>query len=157
MIVRIPDLSDEVRLVDFREQATVINEVLGAGHRVVDRRFDSDVRVQAEVYRHGTDVYFIGSVAGKVTCTCPRCLDEFEWPLARKFRFLIVKADAAETFDDDTGLDHYEGDELDLGRLAREQVLLGLDESVLCSEDCKGLCAGCGANRNHEPCTCEPT
>jgi len=26
---------------------------------------------------------------------------------------------------------------------------------ILCREDCKGLCPGCGANLNIEPCRCE--
>ena len=81
-------------------------------------------------------------------------LDEFRWPLRREFRFLIVKAGPDRDFEDDLGLDHYDGDELDLGRLAREQALLALDDSGLCSEACRGLCAHCGANLNRETCDC---
>ncbi len=67
---------------------------------------------------------------------------------------MIVKAGLADTPDDDAGLDHYSGEELDLGPLVREQAVLALDDSAMCSDDCKGLCAGCGANRNREPCRC---
>ena len=44
------------------------------------------------------------------------------------------------------------GDELDLEPLARDAVLLELPLAPLCSEDCRGLCPVCGANRNTEPC-----
>jgi len=46
------------------------------------------------------------------------------------------------------------GDELDLEPLARDAVLLELPLAPLCTEDCRGLCPTCGANRNTEPCDC---
>jgi uncharacterized protein len=156
MIVRVPDLTSEVRALDFREHAAGLNDILNAGRGWAEQRFEGDVSVQGEIYKQGSDVYFNGTVAGQVTCTCPRCADEFTWPMRRDFNFLIVKAQPGQDFEDDAGLDHYESDELDLGRLAREQAVLGLDDSVLCSERCRGLCAGCGANLNRETCTCRP-
>ena len=46
------------------------------------------------------------------------------------------------------------GDELDLEPLARDAVLLELPLAPLCTEDCRGLCPVCGANRNTETCAC---
>jgi len=154
MIVRVPDLTSEVRNIDFKESAAGLNEVLGSAPGWADQRFEDDVAVHGEIYRHGTDVFFSGTVAGNVACACPRCLDEFSWSMRRDFTFLIAKAQPGQQFEDDAGLDHSDSDDLDLGRLAREQALLALDESVLCSEVCRGLCAGCGANLNREACTC---
>jgi uncharacterized protein len=48
------------------------------------------------------------------------------------------------------------GDELDLEPLARDAILLELPLAPLCTEDCKGLCPTCGANRNTESCDCSP-
>jgi uncharacterized protein len=45
-------------------------------------------------------------------------------------------------------------DELDLGPLVRELLLLELPLAPLCRPDCRGLCPGCGADRNEESCTC---
>jgi len=154
VIVRVPDLTGEVRRVEFSEQPAALNQILASARRWSEQRFDEDLTVGAEVYKHGTDVYYHGTILGEVTCTCPRCLDEFRWPLRRDFRFLIVKAPTDPDFEDDAGLDHYDGDEIDLGRLAREQALLALDDSLLCSEACRGLCVHCGANLNHEGCRC---
>jgi len=155
MIIRVPELSEEVRHVDFQEPAAAVNEVLASSPRLADQRLADDVAIDAELYRHGSDVYFSGRLEGQVHCTCTRCLDEFEWSLARDFKFLIVKAGLSDSPEDDTGVDHYSGDELDLGPLVREQTVLAMESSVLCSDDCKGLCAGCGANLNSDPCTCE--
>jgi len=48
-----------------------------------------------------------------------------------------------------------EGDELDLDELATTAFILAMDTKNLCSEDCKGLCPGCGVNLNETPCRCE--
>ena len=45
--------------------------------------------------------------------------------------------------------------ELELDELMREVFLLEMDTKNLCSEDCKGLCPGCGADLNREPCRCK--
>jgi len=49
----------------------------------------------------------------------------------------------------------FEGDELDLTELVREQILLNLPEQTFCNPDCKGLCPKCGQNRNLIDCNCE--
>jgi len=46
----------------------------------------------------------------------------------------------------------YSGKEIDLAPALREQVLLALPPSPLCREDCRGLCAFCGADRNLGEC-----
>lgn len=154
MIVKVADLSDVVRRARYRESAAALNEILGRSSPRLDEQFEGDLDVDAELYRSGDDVFLQGRITGTVRCVCRRCLDEIHWPLERGFRFLLVKAGTEAEPEDDAGLDHYSGDEIDISPLIREQALLALDESVLCSEDCKGLCAGCGANLNREPCTC---
>ena len=45
--------------------------------------------------------------------------------------------------------------ELDDGDVYKRQVL-AMDSKHVCSEDCKGLCATCGADLNQGPCGCKP-
>ena len=47
------------------------------------------------------------------------------------------------------------GDRLDVADLAQQLVLSVLADGLRCSDDCKGLCAVCGANRNAGACSCE--
>ena len=35
-------------------------------------------------------------------------------------------------------------------------MVLAMDSKHVCSEDCKGLCATCGADLNEGPCGCKP-
>jgi uncharacterized protein len=48
----------------------------------------------------------------------------------------------------------YEGTEVDLSPLIREQVLLALPTRPLCEDDCRGLCPHCGVNLNRTTCEC---
>ena len=49
-----------------------------------------------------------------------------------------------------------EGSEVDLDELVTTAFVLAMDTKNLCSEDCKGLCAKCGADLNLGPCGCRP-
>lgn len=59
----------------------------------------------------------------------------------------------AEGEDDDIVL--LDQGEVDVGELAYTAFILDMDTKHLCSEDCKGLCPGCGVNLNQAPCRCK--
>lgn len=46
--------------------------------------------------------------------------------------------------------------EIDITEDIREELLLDIPQRFKCSENCKGLCSGCGANLNRGKCKCEP-
>ena len=49
------------------------------------------------------------------------------------------------------------GEQIDLGPVAREAVLLDAPATPLCRPDCAGLCPVCGVNRNETACSCDGT
>ena len=49
-----------------------------------------------------------------------------------------------------------EGNEVDLDEVAGTAFILDMDTKNLCSDNCKGLCAKCGADLNNGPCGCRP-
>ncbi|MCB1215051.1 MAG: DUF177 domain-containing protein, partial [Deltaproteobacteria bacterium] len=49
----------------------------------------------------------------------------------------------------------YHGDEIELSHLLSQEILLSLPMSLLCREDCKGLCPQCSQNLNQGPCQCQ--
>jgi uncharacterized protein len=55
---------------------------------------------------------------------------------------------------DELDLSFYEGDQVDLSPLVREQIILALPTRPLCRDNCKGLCASCGINLNTQACSC---
>jgi uncharacterized protein len=69
-----------------------------------------------------------------------------------------VEGDVEATFDPEaTDEEGYKGKEIDLAGAIREQILLSVPPSPLCSEDCKGLCPKCGKDLNEGECGCDRT
>jgi uncharacterized protein len=46
---------------------------------------------------------------------------------------------------------YIEEQELDIGAWARDALVLALPAQIVCTEECRGLCAVCGANLNEDP------
>jgi uncharacterized protein len=63
-------------------------------------------------------------------------------------------AEAVEDEDND-GIILLEEGCVDVGDLARTAFILEMDTKTLCSEDCKGICPGCGVDLNQGSCTCK--
>ena len=58
-----------------------------------------------------------------------------------------------DEFEDDDAI-IFDGQELDFVDIIEQTLDFKIPASVLCKEDCKGLCQGCGANLNIEACSC---
>jgi uncharacterized protein len=83
---------------------------------------------------------------------CARCATEFEDPQTVEYSCVLVEEKQDEDNEDIVVLDK---DEVDLADLARTAFILDMDTTPLCSEDCQGLCPGCGVNLNEEACCCK--
>lgn len=92
---------------------------------------------------------------------CDRCLEPVEIPLDRDFDLFYRPADTAPSGEEvalDEGeaeLGFYDGAGLELEEALREQVLLLLPMHNVCREECQGICATCGQNRNQVNCDCQ--
>ena len=99
----------------------------------------------------------ISTVAGM---ECTRCLQPVEHKLHIPFKTEFITAEnytaakESELHEQDLDTAVYEGDKIDLSEIAREQILLNLPEQIFCTENCRGLCEKCGANRNLLDCNC---
>lgn len=85
---------------------------------------------------------------------CSRCLVPFEKELVVSFETLMATELADEASEDTILL--LKGTTVDLDEVMTESIVLAMETKNLCSEDCKGICAGCGADLNVEPCRCKP-
>ncbi|MDQ7006231.1 MAG: DUF177 domain-containing protein [Acidobacteriota bacterium] len=129
------------------------------GDRVEVRK----VRIRARLAptRRGIEVQ--GEYAARVGLHCSRCLEAVEKALEGDFRLYLqpVAGEEAEestseqsTRESDVDLFPVVGKQVDLAALLREQIDLALPVKVLCRDDCRGLCASCGANLNQVTCRC---
>lgn len=83
---------------------------------------------------------------------CDRCNKPFTQEKETSYESLLATELEDEENDDIILL---EDDQLELDELMTDVFLLSLDTKNLCKEDCQGLCAGCGADLNTEPCRCK--
>lgn len=110
-----------------------------------------DTPVDVALRLDGTEegVWASGTLSGRAELVCARCLKPFEAGFG---------VEVGELFASDPGEeDDYavtEPGEIDLVPMIRDAVLLALPFSPLCREDCRGLCARCGGDRNLGECTC---
>ena len=123
------------------------------------------IRAALELTRDGRTVFVHGDAHATIHPPCARCLKPVQVDLDPEIDLTYLpdpNADAAATADErELGADDldeftYVNDEIDVGGLLNEQLLLEKPFRVLCSESCKGLCPSCGANLTDAPCSCKP-
>ena len=85
---------------------------------------------------------------------CDRCTADFTQDVEFPIDVVLVKELANEE-NEDEWVFTLEGDSADLDDIVRTIFVLNMDSKLLCSDDCKGLCCGCGKNLNFETCSCE--
>lgn len=117
------------------------------------RPFAHDIHVKGKVRNMAGAMLLHAKLDTVLALICDRCAQPFEREKTVEYETLVARELANEESDDIVLLD--KDGELDLDELMQEVFLLGMDTKNLCSEDCKGLCSGCGADLNHEPCRCK--
>ena len=118
-------------------------------------------------------VFLTGNMQPNLIAPCKRCLKDVavNEPVSFSLRMVEKKehereleaagdddgaSETAGSFDlDQADAEPFDGKTIDLDPIVREQVLLALPVSVLCREDCKGLCTVCGQDLNEKDCGCE--
>ena len=120
-----------------------------------------DIQARFDLKRLGDHVLIEGTVATALALTCSRCLERSLLPVDVRFRYTLAprmdnREGEIELDTDDLEYGSYQDDTIDLEPLLFEQVFLQIPMKILCRRDCRGLCPGCGANLNVEPCRCGP-
>ena len=120
--------------------------------------FGAPLDWNVQVTNTGGALLVSGTVTGSATTECVRCLDPAEYDLTGEVEgYYLIPGRDADVPDEEReeyellGEDHV----IDLEPLFIAALSLAVPLTPLCDDDCKGLCAGCGANLNHEPCTCD--
>lgn len=119
--------------------------------------FKSPVKINAIINSRIRIVTLKLKIDAEVNLICDRCLGEYVQNHSFTYDATLVKDANAAGFDEETNDEylHVVDDEIDIGEIATDIVLLGLPTKMICSEDCKGLCFICGHNLNESDCKCE--
>jgi DUF177 domain-containing protein len=119
------------------------------GRSVVPAGAEAEADVTLVPFVGGIDVD--GTVTAPWVGICRRCAEPVSGELAIPVHERYADAPLAGT---DEELYPIVDDELDLGLLVRDAVVLELPMAPLCRPDCAGLCPRCGANLNEGACGC---
>lgn len=156
--LRIDDITAEVKELDFVEPDTEVNRLLAQGP-IREYRVEGPLSVRLSHYRSGMELFFSGLIKAEVTATCARCAEDFSVVSNRDFRFVLAPKSVGNLNGKDLNAEDlefslYDGEEVDVSPLIREQLLLALPTRPLCQEGCRGLCPNCGVNLNLQSCDC---
>ncbi|MFN0279249.1 MAG: YceD family protein [Pyrinomonadaceae bacterium] len=119
-----------------------------------------EARFSGETQRIDSKAHIRGNIEANFSLDCTRCLE----PVAKHIDVLfddvfVDSAEETQTSETEVGFEGLneslvQDGKIDIAEVVREQLLLALPDQVFCSDDCKGLCPKCGANRNLIDCKC---
>ncbi len=125
-----------------------------------DGRLESPVALSLDLNRRGSDIFIKGTAGVRAVLGCSRCLNEYSLELKTSLDIWCIVGGEPEQADDEdrenvlrvSGGAKY----VDLADPVRSELLVLLPLKPLCSEECKGLCPGCGTDLNSSSCSCNP-
>lgn len=121
----------------------------------------SPIRGKVSVVFRGDKFVINASLEVEVQLECRRCLGLFPQILKIDFQELFqqgmprITEGEVELEEEELNTFYFQGEVIDLGPSIRENILVSLPWSPLCSESCRGLCPSCGANLNFVDCQCQ--
>jgi uncharacterized protein len=129
-----------------------------------DYRKGNDASLQLHVLKTCDNVSLTGTAEIDIHPSCDRCLEVFKKHLRiplhvdlAPYREIEYEAgEEVELTEDDMNFSFYKGEEIDVGDIVREMLVIEIPIQYLCAESCKGLCSQCGKNLNLGACSCAP-
>lgn len=124
-----------------------------------DSRLAGRTELDVQAVRASEKVRLVGHIKATVEFECDRCLKPLSVVVDQGFDLLYVPplgiAEEHELGEDDLSIAFYQGGEIDIDDLVREQIELAIPMARLCGSECRGLCPQCGANLNNFDCACK--
>ena len=161
MRVRIDEIPESGRTLSFHWDQEMLAGFVPPGDPL-NPALSIPVNVRLFLDKQTDHVRITGTIKGALEVACHRCLKPFTFPLDEQVDIYLVtlehadRDDEVELEEDELLYEFFDGEVIEVDRLAAEQIFLALPVKILCSDDCKGICPGCGANLNEEACRCKP-
>lgn len=148
MKIVIADIPDEGLEVDIEERVELEDVVLSG-----------PVISQLSLNKVDGELIITGQLKAEMQLQCSRCLKDFTQRLDIAVNVVYhpaeeVTGEKHALKNDELDMGFYQGEELDLQELLKEQILLNTQMKPLCGEDCKGICPKCGKDLNTGQCNC---
>jgi uncharacterized metal-binding protein YceD (DUF177 family) len=116
-------------------------------------RYPHGVRFAALIRPISHEVFVEGTIEGRESETCARCLEEF----SRDVRVPIAEAYSEDVPASDALISDIAplvNREIDIDELVSQMLVVDEPIAAVCAPRCKGICPICGVNRNVQSCSC---
>lgn len=118
-------------------------------------QFRQPIVVDVTLEHNGKDIQVQGKVRAVVELCCSRCLQPVTYIVDTTFSAIIVDGHRQKEFSQEEEDVVFNWDGIaDLTPLVQEVIVSDIPLSILCQEECKGLCAICGSDLNDGTCDC---
>lgn len=171
MVVKIEEIKDDGLVLDEQMPLELLREAL-AEENAGGFRAQGGFRLHAKLVKVSGGVLLDARFNTELVAPCKRCLAEVDLAVPVAFTLNLVPPNLLEPDEKDhdeaekgesegsfklnnVSDEPFDGKTIDLDPILREQVLLALPISVVCRDDCRGLCSMCGQNLNERECGCE--
>lgn len=163
MQIRVDNLQGRPRILEFSEPVDSFPALVAMSEEgeVV---FRGDVSGSLSASYAGDVVRVEGHASVDAVFACSRCLARVERrldvPLVFCYQELELHHGAGDPEDveltlRDLELIPFQGDEVNPDPEIAQELIMAVPQSVLCRENCAGLCPVCGIDRNRNVCQCE--
>jgi len=122
----------------------------------LDVQLAAPVKVTGQVVGGGPGRYYWrGELVTTVRGICRRCLAPVDVAVTVPVGLMFTDDPSAD--DPSAWVIAPDATVLDLSEPVREELILSAPTYVLCRDDCRGLCPGCGEDLNVGSCVCRPS
>ncbi|MDQ1239207.1 MAG: hypothetical protein QG577_1392 [Thermodesulfobacteriota bacterium] len=160
MKIRFDEINDDGLILVFSGTEDVVSDALRSAKLPLGASVASVVKGEIRVEATDDGVRIQGTVVARVDLECSRCLTRYESDRPVTLDFVVHRVSDEAKAMDKALLEAQPnelvvvGNELDLGDLIVQEVLLDLPMQPLCTQECQGLCARCGAIKGSPECAC---
>jgi uncharacterized protein len=160
MKIKIEEIPEKGIQVEFTKDKEWCDELFRK-ERDVDFAFASPTSISLKINRSEKNIFIHGKINTSLQVKCIRCTEDFVYPVSEAITYTLTPSGEttkshteSELTSEDLELSFYNGEEIDLYQILKEQIFLSIPSYPRCSNSCKGLCPGCGANLNVDSCRC---
>ena len=158
---RLDDLTSAGRAIEGNLTKGLLEESLAGLLGPLGYRAIGEARIEGTAYRSGAgEVIVDAETATKVGFDCSRCLESRSLEVSTKGSYVLVQkapdidGSAKMTLnddDDDDAVESFEGDEIDLDELFRQELLLTLPMNPSCADAQQGDCEPVEVKESADP------
>ena len=153
MVVNVSEIRDEILSLDLTRKPAWLR----GSEKSEVASVDTDIAFHIDLVRTAGEISVRGKIGFMASARCSRCLGSVSVDTNLDVKLILSPSETENKEEAGGEVDYetYSGRTVDLNDYMREQVNLSLPYKVVCAEDCRGLCGGCGRNLNEQQCSCE--